>query len=360
VKNVPCGCRATACADQPGDAGAAARYVVGFVEIKERRIPVVSTRLRLRDLLGGWLVRWDVGRASYRVSPGLYAVGTPGVDSPVLVTGNYKLSFDTVRKVLKGIDAWILVLDTKGINVWCAAGKGTFGTEELLNRIAAVRLGELLPRPRLVLPQLSAPGVAAFQVRKATGFPVSFGPVRAADLPAYLAAGFKKSPEMARVEFGLSERMAVAPVELVHALPVAAGMAVVSALLALPLDAHYQARLLATFAPLSGSLLVGSLAFPALLPWLPFRAFSLKGAVLGLAWGVLASLASRASILAGTAIALCVTPLVSFLGMNFTGSSTYTCLTGTELEVRKGLAPMVASLAIGTGLLVLSRFTGNL
>ena len=85
-------------------------------------------------------------------------MGSPSPDSPVLVSANYKLSFDVLRRSLAGIDAWILVLDTKGINVWCAAGKGTFGTEELLRRIAAVRLGEVVSHRRLVLPQLGAPG----------------------------------------------------------------------------------------------------------------------------------------------------------------------------------------------------------
>jgi len=66
-------------------------------------------------------------RMSYAISPGLYAVGNPTKESDVFVSANYKLSFDVLRRELKGFNAWILVLDTKGINVWCAAGKGTFG-----------------------------------------------------------------------------------------------------------------------------------------------------------------------------------------------------------------------------------------
>ena len=65
---------------------------------------------------------------NYKVDPGLYAIGNPNERSPVLVTANYKMSFDNLREALPGRDAWILVLDTRGINVWCAAGKGTFGT----------------------------------------------------------------------------------------------------------------------------------------------------------------------------------------------------------------------------------------
>ncbi|MBT8353726.1 MAG: hypothetical protein KJO60_04325 [Desulfofustis sp.] len=67
-----------------------------------------------------------IARTTYKVNPGLYCVGTPSEDSPVLVTANYKLSFDTLRFNLQGEDLWILVVDTRGINVWCAAGRGHF------------------------------------------------------------------------------------------------------------------------------------------------------------------------------------------------------------------------------------------
>ena len=81
-------------------------------------VPTVSTRLGLVDRLGRWRVRWGIGRSRYRVPPGLYRVGTPDPSSPVLVTANYKLSFDALRSELDGVDAWILVLDTKGVSIF--------------------------------------------------------------------------------------------------------------------------------------------------------------------------------------------------------------------------------------------------
>jgi len=91
-----------------------------------RQIPRVPTELDWADSLGSWKVRWAVGRMKYTVEPGLYGVGEPTAETPVFVTANYKMSFDRLRSGLTGRDGWILVLDTKGINVWCAAGKGTF------------------------------------------------------------------------------------------------------------------------------------------------------------------------------------------------------------------------------------------
>jgi CO dehydrogenase/acetyl-CoA synthase gamma subunit (corrinoid Fe-S protein) len=92
-------------------------------------VPQVGTKLTRADRLGTWKARWDIGRMDYLVPPGLYAVGNPTPADPVLVTANYKMSYDIVRSVLEGRNVWLLVLETYGINVWCAAGKGTFGTE---------------------------------------------------------------------------------------------------------------------------------------------------------------------------------------------------------------------------------------
>jgi CO dehydrogenase/acetyl-CoA synthase gamma subunit (corrinoid Fe-S protein) len=73
------------------------------------------------------------------------------------------------------------VLDTQGINVWCAAGKGTFGTDELVHRIEATQLHDVVRHRVLILPQLGAPGVAAHDVKKRSGFTIEYGPVRTAN-----------------------------------------------------------------------------------------------------------------------------------------------------------------------------------
>ncbi len=329
-------------------------WIVGSIAANGRTVPLVSTQWSRRDLLGALKVRWNIGRDSYTVLPGLYAAGKPSPESPVLVTANYKLSFDVVRRELAGIDAWVLVLDTRGINVWCAAGKGTFGTRELEQRISAVRLAEVVSHRTVILPQLGASGVSAHEVKKATGWSVKYGPVRARDIPAFLAAGQKKDDAMREVHFKLRDRMAVAPVELTQAWPFLVGILVASALFGLPFP-NGVGRALAAFLALLGALLVGTFAFPALLPWLPFRAFSLKGAVLGIAWGIGAALAAGASAAATTAMALVSGSLVSFIAMNFTGASTFTCQPGAALEVRRGIVPMAASLVAGLGLAAASR-----
>jgi hypothetical protein len=97
-------------------------WITGWLPTMAGIFPIISTRLAWSDKVGGWKVRWGIGRMEYRINPGLYAVGKPDDSSPVFVTANYKLSFDSLRKHLENISAWILVLDTKGVNVWGSAG----------------------------------------------------------------------------------------------------------------------------------------------------------------------------------------------------------------------------------------------
>jgi hypothetical protein len=322
-------------------------FVVGYARSGSRSIPVVSSNLNGKDRLGAVKVRCGFGRDGYAVAPGLYAVGAPGPGSPVLVSANYKLSFDALRKELGGIDAWILVLDTKGVNVWCAAGKGSFGTAELLDKIARARLREVVSHNALILPQLGATGVSAPEIARLGRFKAAWGPVRAADIRAYLAAGMKKDERMRRVEFALADRMRIAPVELSHAWPFAAAGAALALLAALPPGPGFGARAAWTAAALLGSIVVGALAFPALLPFLPSRIFAVKGAALGAAWGLAcaagAVMGAGASWTFAAALVLASTPVVSFIAMNFTGSSTFTCQSGAADEVEKGLVPMIAS-----------------
>jgi hypothetical protein len=331
-------------------------------------IPVVDTRLKISDRLGSWGVRWGIGRSRYRVGPGLYAVGDPKPESPVLVSANYKLSFDRLRSELDGLDAWILVLDTKGVNVWCAAGKGTFGTDELVERVDAVGLDEVVSHRTLIVPQLGAPGVAAQDVKKRSGFRVVYGPVRADDLRAFLNNGMKADPVMRLVRFRLWDRAVQVPADLVgssakYLLAVALAFLLLSGLGS---DGYSTARILTAGLPsvalLVGAYLGGVVAAPILLPWLPGRAFSAKGAWVGFAASsalVLYWLVYRGpfeSIITLVAWVLIIPAIASFLAMNFTGSSTYTSLSGVKREMRAAVPLQITAAVIGLGLWITGLF----
>ncbi len=333
------------------------RFFDGRVETPAGPVPRVHSMMGIRDLLGRWRVRWGIGRDRYRVAPGIYAIGAPDGDSPVLATANYKVTFDILRREIEGLDAWILVLDTKGVNVWCAAGEGTFGTEEVVRRVTESRLSEVVTHRRLILPQLGAPGVAAHQVRKGCGFSVVYGPVRARDIRRFLDAGMAASPEMRRVEFPALERLALTPVEITGLLRPAGWASLGLFLLAgigpgfFSLEAAWQRGFAAVLA-LAAGILAGAVATPMLLPWLPGRAFSVKG---GLAGGVLAACVAMwtrpyLDVPAALALLLAMTVVSSFVAMNFTGATPFTSPSGVEKEMRRAL-PVQAGMALLAGVI---------
>ena len=333
-------------------------WISGVVKTAAGDVPQVRTSLSFHDRIGSAKARWDINRMNYSVPPGLYAVGNPTSESVVLVSANYKMSFDRLRKQLGGRDAWILVLDTKGINVWCAAGKGTFGTDELLNRIKITGLDKIVSHRRLVVPQLGATGVSAHIVRKASGFSIIYGPVRVEDLPAFLNAGMKAQPEMRRVRFGLRDRVVLIPVELVGGGKYVLLLAAVFALIGgLSSSGYSFAKVLSAgiinASIVFGSFFCGTLLGPILLPWLPGRAFSIKGAMLGMALvGALAVFGLPGPGLFGSwlhlaAFAFLIPTLTSFTLMNFTGASTFTSLSGVIREMRLAVPVQIAAAVIG-------------
>ncbi|HUT89435.1 MAG TPA: mercury methylation corrinoid protein HgcA [Thermoguttaceae bacterium] len=337
------------------------------VTVSGREIPRVDTALTRADRTGAWKARWGIGRMHYGVESGLYAVGRPTPDSPVLVSANYKMSFDRLRSAIEGIDAWILVLDTKGINVWCAAGKGTFGTDELVRRICAVSLADAVSHRTVIVPQLGAPGVSAHEVRKRSGFRVVYGPVRAGDVPAFLEAGMEATPSMRRVEFPLRDRLAVVPVELVLGAKYALVIMVALFVLAgLGPDGYSLGR--ATASGTASALLflaafvAGTVLTPALLPWLPGRALSLKGAWIGIVMlfalgGCVMS--AQGAVPGGVSAAgwcLLIPAMTSFVGMNFTGATTYTSLSGVRREMRLAVPIQAVAAVLGAVLWLIGRF----
>jgi acetyl-CoA decarbonylase/synthase complex subunit gamma len=174
-----CGCGATATASEKAVPDLHQSFVSGFVDTPVGRLPQVSSTLCWQDNWGTIKARLGAARMEYKIASGLYALGAPDETSSVFVSANYKMSFDRLRKSLAGRSGWLLVLDTKGINVWCAAGKGTFGTDELVSKIESSGLKNIVNHRKLILPQLGAPGVAAYKVKQKSGFNVHYGPVRA-------------------------------------------------------------------------------------------------------------------------------------------------------------------------------------
>lgn len=316
-------------------------FLVGNISISGSSIPLVSDEISFKDFLGAVMVRWGINRDHYRVNPGLYAIGSPGPESDVFVTANYKLSFDALRKNLNGENGWILVLDTKGINVWCAAGKGTFGTKELVNRIRITHLDKVVNHRRIILPQLGATGVAAHKVKEDTGFNVHYGPVRAADLKRFIADGYRAGKEMRKVTFGFTDRIKLIPNDFMYGKYYLLGaMAILFVISGISRNGFSYMNIIhdggTVILKVFLAYFAGIVVTPLLLPYIPGRHFSLKGFYAGtFVFLVLAGLRIAGdNIFEILSWFLIITTIASFLAMNFTGSSTYTSLSGVKKEMK--------------------------
>jgi hypothetical protein len=338
-------------------------FITGDISVAGSNIPVVSAKISFKDFMGAVRVRWGFNRDNYRVDPGLFAIGSPGMESDVFVTANYKLSFDTLRKNLQGTDGFILVLDTRGVNVWCAAGKGTFGTKELVNRINLVSLDKTVNHRRLILPQLGATGVAAHKVKEETGFNVHYGPVRAADLKKFISDGYRADKEMRKVHFGLKERVKLIPNDFMYGkfylLGALAVLFIISGLNGNGISFRdFRSEGGPTILGVILAYFAGIVITPMFLPYIPGRRFSLKGFFSGTLVFIILLFLKLAghNIFENISWFLIITAISSFLAMNFTGSSTYTSLSGVKKEMKISVPFQIGFALAGVVLQVVGKF----
>ena len=357
-----CGDNATVCCGEPSAMPGSPHerpgyrlwdFVEDFKDTPAGPVAMVKTRLSRSDRLSTVAIRLGIGRDRYRIAPGLYGVGTPDNDAPVLVTANYKLSFDILRSHLIGLSAWILVVETYGINVWCAAGKGSFSASQVAMQVKATGLEAIVAHRQLILPQFAATGVAARQVKTLCGFTVHWGPIHARHIRSYLDQGMLATPAMREVTFTLRERVELIPVELNHlgkptfyllpALLLLSGIGPGFFSFNTAISRGWPALLAYLLAVFTGTVLA-----PILLPWLPGSAFAVKGACIGAAAGALlsAGFSGRLNPVEMLCLTLFIMAVSSYLAMNFTGSTPFTSPTGVEKEMRKAIpAQAVGALA---------------
>ncbi|MBW1820440.1 MAG: hypothetical protein JRI92_01540 [Deltaproteobacteria bacterium] len=315
-------------------------FVEDFILTDTGLVPKVKTKMDKSDIKATILVRSGIGRHNYKVAPGLYCVGNPDKTSEVLITANFKLTFDHLRRELENINAWILVLDTRGVNVWCAAGKGTFSTKELVKRIKLCSLEKVVDHKRVIVPQLGATGVAAKTVKRESGFRVVYGPVRAKDIPAFLGNNRKADKKMRMVTFTFIERLILTPVELNTVFKPALITSVVLILLSgfgpgiFSFSSAFGRGMVSVLALFVG-IISGAVITPTLLPYIPFKEFAAKGFI---------------------SLFLFIVAISSYLSMNFTGATPFTSPSGVEKEMKRFIPVQVIALVISTGLWIYSAF----
>ena len=282
------------------------------------------------------------------------------------MTANYKLSFDTLRQELPGLNCWILVVDTRGINVWCAGGKGTFSSEEVAFQVQKAKIESIVTHKKLILPQLSANGVALHKLKELCGFRGEFGPIKASDIKEFLSAG-KSTEKMQTVTFNIAERAVLIPLEICilwkQLLFVTLFCFIISGISG---DFYNIDQALTRGTGLTLATLIaifsGAVVTPLLLPWIPVRQFWIKGVITGGITSVLFTglLIETVSTLDSLAIIIWVLGCSSYLAMNFTGSTVFTSLSGVEKEMRSGLVFQITATTLALIIWLISPFISYL
>ncbi len=318
-------------------------------------------RWGIKDYLGTIMCRLGIRRQYYSQKPGLYSIGNPDNKSPVFVTANYKYSIDVLRRAVKNTDSWILVIDTKGVNVWCAAGKGTFGTAEIISRVNKTGLKDAVYHRTLILPQLGAPGVEPGEVRKNTGFSVKYGPVEANDIPEFISNGYTADRKMRTKQFKLRERLAVSLTHMVQGLLPTAAIALFFVLsdflFSFKGNFGFTGFLSINILASLSALLGGTVIAGALLPLLPGRAFSMKGFFISILFAlfffqIINSYSSPLFILYTGGKMLILSGWIVYLVLNLTGSSTYTSLSGVKKEMAISMPLITAGSFAGLSMII--------
>jgi acetyl-CoA decarbonylase/synthase complex subunit gamma len=286
-------------------------------------------------------ISWtDAFKRTYTVEPGLYYTGNRyDPTAPLLVTCNYRLTIFLLLRRLRARPVRMLVIDTDGINVWCAAGKGVFGNEAILTQLdrydrTLLTEGKWLT---LLLPKFAMAGVDLRGLRREHVRPI-IGPLYAKDLPAYLDNPPLRDCSDARVVFGLQMRC-------FSWLPGFKQMFGWSLLLVMIfMAAHWLWGSSVPVGLFAISLFIAT-AYPFLFPYLPGDGFAPKGLFLGAATtaGLIVAatlgLLPAASLPASALFALATALLFS---LSYTGNSAVSNYTKVRKETARFFVPDLA------------------
>jgi NAD-dependent dihydropyrimidine dehydrogenase PreA subunit len=167
--------------------------------------------MKSRDALP-WLRDTLLRMFPHATRPGLRAIGTPDRTSPVLLTGNYTLTVRRMIDVLAPRSVWLLVANSRGINVWCAATGGHLTDHDVIAAIRSSAVSDRVDHRTIVLPQLAATGVERRRIAETTGWDVRWGPARMEDLDAYLERGTRSARKERWMRFPVWERLEMASI----------------------------------------------------------------------------------------------------------------------------------------------------
>ncbi len=118
---------------------------------------------------------------------GIYEIGAPNADSPILITSNFSLTYFIVSGEIEGskVPSWLLVKDTEGLSVMTAWAAGKFVADALAPFVKKCGIVDKVKHRKLVIPGYAAAEAGGLE-EELPGWQIIVGPREASLIPAYL------------------------------------------------------------------------------------------------------------------------------------------------------------------------------
>ena len=122
---------------------------------------------------------------------GIYPIGNPTEDSPVLITTNFALTYFIVSGEIEAsrVAAWLLVMDTEGLSVLTAWAAGKFVGDAIGQYVKKSGITEKVKHKKLIIPGFVAAVSGDLEEELGPAWEVKIGPREAAHLTPYLKMG---------------------------------------------------------------------------------------------------------------------------------------------------------------------------
>jgi acetyl-CoA decarbonylase/synthase complex subunit gamma len=121
------------------------------------------------------------------VTEGIYEIGNPDENSPVLVSTNFALTYFIVSGEIEGskVPAWLLIKDAEGLSVMTAWAAGKFSGDDVGIFVKKSGIMDKVKHTELIIPGYAA-AIAGDVEEELPGWTIRVGPREAAHIPAYI------------------------------------------------------------------------------------------------------------------------------------------------------------------------------
>ena len=121
------------------------------------------------------------------VTEGIYEIGTPDENSPVLVTTNFSLTYFIVSGEIEGsrVPSWLLIMDTEGLSVMTAWAAGKFSGDVVGMFVKKCGIADKVAHKKIIIPGYAA-AISGEMEEELGDWEIMIGPRDASLLPKFL------------------------------------------------------------------------------------------------------------------------------------------------------------------------------